>query len=278
MTWGIERATRAAEAALRHAGCGSQPTLIRFGGSAVFRSDELVARVAPAELIPGAAAEAAIEVARWLTRRGVPVAEPAGTSADTQVIDGVTVSLWRWEQGAGATVPATTHGSLLLDLHRALDGYDGRLPRATCLGALEERLRIAAAHPRLVEHRGSLRRTFESLADRLGSVEPALPPGPIHCDPHGGNFLDTGRGWIVLDLDGVARGHREWDWASGVRSHAGADRLRFVESYCAGDIERWPGYEALVRLKRLDTLAWTAIHDQATGAGGTAVSLALAAL
>lgn len=73
----------------------------------------------------------------------------------------------------------------------------------------------------------------------------------------------------------MAHGYREWDWSSAARTHHGAERKKFVDGY-GEDIENWGGYEILVRLKLLDTIAWTAIHDRATNGTGEAVAGALA--
>lgn len=242
----------------------------------MFRADQIVVRVAPSELTPLHAAVAAGRLAYWLNERDLCVAQPAGTSGDVQSVDGSTVSLWRWEKACAAKVPAAVHGALVRDLHALLDHYEDALPHTTCLSALEARLRFAGAHPHLSPEARDLHRSFERLAAQLHSVAPALAPGPIHCDPHGGNLLRTSHGWLVLDLDGVAFGYREWDWSSGARAHRDGERRSFVDGYGEGDIEQWPGYESLLALKLLDTLAWTAIHDAATNGTGESVARALA--
>jgi Ser/Thr protein kinase RdoA (MazF antagonist) len=243
----------------------------------VFRADRLVVKVAPCELTPLDSVVAAVRLAAWLDRTGLPVVRPAGTGADAQAVDGSTVSLWLWERGGAATIPGGPHGSLLRDLHELLDGYRGALPRSPWFEEAEARLRLAARHPRLGGEAGRLQREFDEHGAQLGAVEPALPAGPIHGDPHGGNFLGTARGWIVLDLDVVGLGHRESDWSSGAITHAGGARAQFIEGYGCGDLEQWDGYDTLLRLKLLDTVAWVALHDRATNGTGTKVVDALAA-
>ena len=172
VAWNRDSATCAARSALARAGSVSNSLgLLRFGGSAVFRADELVVRVAP-ELTSLEAAMAATRLASWLDREGVPTARPAGTSADTQIVGDATVSLWQWEGALDARLPGAIHGSMLRDLHQRLDAYEGALPRSSCLFEAERRLRLAAAHPLLADEGGSLQQAFQHLVSQLSTTKP----------------------------------------------------------------------------------------------------------
>jgi Ser/Thr protein kinase RdoA (MazF antagonist) len=254
--WDLPSARAAAQHALGHI----QIELLRFGANGVFRHGEVVARVAPATLTPAPAAQASVALARWLVARGAAVTAPAGTAGDVVADDETTVTLWRFEQPRHGRIDAAEHARLVVELHAHLDAFEGALPRPAQLGEVERRLRLACAHPLLAPHASRLLARLDDEATRLSAAVPIVPHGAIHGDAHHGNCLRTSRGWILLDLDGVAPGLREWDYASAARSHDDTTEAMF-----GVDLEAWDGFAALSAVKRIDTLAWTAIHDRAVG-------------
>lgn len=185
--------------------------------------------------------EREISVARHLAGAGAPVVPPWEDAGPHQAY-GLDVSLWRWVEPVPQPVLPETFGSLLGDLHRALEGYDGLLP--TLVGPLTD---IATAL-RLGDDP-----VLHDAAERLVPLALGWPRRPIHGDAHTGNILSTASGPIWMDFEDVCVGPVEWDLASRTLTDDSVDAY-------PGDVDR-QRLEECRDLRNLQVLACLLTDD-----------------
>ena len=89
-----------------------------------------------------------------------------------------------------------------------------------------------------------------------------LPYGIIHVDANVGNVIrDRDGGAILIDLDSVSLGQREWDlvltalYYERYGWHTREQYEAFVFHY-GFDVMNWPGYPVLADLRELLMVAW----------------------
>lgn len=108
-----------------------------------------------------------------------------------------------------------------------------------------------------------------ALLDALTRVRPFLPPGVVHGDVSPLNVLHTAGGPVLIDIDFVARGPREYDLFSAARRHATGELddgayLGFCHAYGA-DVRGWDGFVVLDRIGRLGGVAFRLWDDRRHG-------------
>jgi len=157
-----------------------------------------------------------LAVAAYLTRLGAPVVAPAhAVHPGPHRWHNLTLTLWQYTPSLKEEVarePAEIAG-VLSAVHEALVGYPGELPRFDIELADARRLLLADRSPTLPL---SARRFLLGVVDEL---QETLPPRiadfrPLHGSPHGGNWIYTAEGPLLLDFETACLGPLEWDLAA----------------------------------------------------------------
>lgn len=143
-----------------------------------------------------------VDVARHLVGKGVRLAAP-WDDPGPHVVDGLEVSLWRWEPHDDRRISAADLGAMLGPLHDALATYAGGLP--PLVGPLTDITTALAMSPDPVLH---------EAADELVPLALSWPRRPLHGDAHTGNVMMTPSGPLWTDFEDVCAGPVEWDLAS----------------------------------------------------------------
>lgn len=262
MTWDARRAEAVARTALVTGVVPGDPSslrLIRLGTNGVFLAGDAVVRVSPPDEDPVLLAQQ-IELAGWLADHRFPTPRPL--TPDTPVVDGLLVSSWQRVEGRpGDQVDRRALGALLRRFHELTNTYEGQLPEWQPLGRLGTRLDSVSSDRVFTEDdRGLLCRWRDELTAAAASTEWTLVSGPLHGDVHTGNVLVGDDGPVLLDLDRIARGPREWDLTQPVGSTdrfggREADLDEFMVGY-GWDLRSWPKHAALVQLRLLFMTSW----------------------
>ncbi|WP_225755543.1 aminoglycoside phosphotransferase family protein [Actinotalea sp. Marseille-Q4924] len=108
-----------------------------------------------------------------------------------------------------------------------------------------------------------------ALLDAVADLRPFLAPGVLHGDVSPLNVLRTADGPVLIDIDFVARGPREYDLFSAARRHVTGELddvayLGFCRAYGA-DVRGWDGFAVLDRIGRLGGVAFRLWDDRRHG-------------
>ncbi len=194
-----------------------------------FAPEPVVARVRTswADAFEPAEATCARELAvvRHAAVRDAPVVPPA-EHAGPFTQDGLAITLWHYAEEMPDEISDAEAGRALLELHRALDDFNGDLPPLSQrLDRAESVISTPTAVPCLAaDDRAFLAERFAALraeAESRGRAHRVL-----HGGPHTANLLATREGPRWIDFDTACRGPLEWDLA-----HLGDDAAaRFPDS------------------------------------------------
>jgi hypothetical protein len=185
--------------------------------------------------------EREVAVAQFLSASRVDLSAPWGDPGPPDV-DGIDVSLWWWVDHVPGTVSPGLFGSMLGELHAALELYEGDLP--PLVGPLTD---IAAAQA--ISDDPWLHRA----AERLVPLALEWPRRPLHGDAHLGNVLVTPGVPLWTDFEDVCVGPVEWDLASLTLNEETVDAYPF-------DVDR-ELLEDCRDLRRLQILASLLVGD-----------------
>jgi hypothetical protein len=108
-----------------------------------------------------------------------------------------------------------------------------------------------------------------ALLDAATGLSTLLAPGIVHGDVSPLNVLHAEDGPVLIDIDFVARGPREYDLFSAARRHVtgeldDAGYLGFCRAYGA-DVRGWDGFTVLDRIGRLGGVAFRLWDDRRHG-------------
>ena len=258
----VESAGRALADACRTAALdASEAVLLRLGSNAVYSlpSEQVIVRIGPsAAKLKGV--ERVVRVARWLEGEDFPATRLVSGLRQPVVVDSRTATFWVAAQDREeyASIPEfadlirqlhwlTEPESLGLSTHDPLGGWDARLARLTAVPA---------------DDVAFLSQRFEELRKLYGRLDFVLPYGIIHGDANVGNAIrDRAGRAILIDLDDVALGEREWDlvltamYYERYGWHTREEYESFVFHY-GFDVMNWPGYPVLADLRELLMVAW----------------------
>jgi Ser/Thr protein kinase RdoA (MazF antagonist) len=233
--------------------------LMRLGSNAVYR---LVAPVVVHVARPGGSAEVGriIDVARWLAAADYPAVRALDVDQPV-VVDGLAVTFWETVSRDGDTyAPVRDVARLLVWLHSLTVPYELELPEFDPFDGIAQRIDTNGSLGE--EDRAFLATRLDKLRERYAGLDFVLPRGVIHGDANVGNVLLDDRGEaVVIDLDGVAFGPREWDliqtaiFYDRFGWHTREEYEGFVEVY-GFDIMSWPGYGVLGDIRELHMVAW----------------------
>ncbi|MEV6712665.1 phosphotransferase [Lentzea sp. NPDC051208] len=185
--------------------------LIRDGANVLYQlAGDVVARVGP----PGSWVVAArqVQASQWLAEGGIPVVRALDHINQPTMVEDRPVTWWARLPDHRHATPAEL-GTVLARLH-ALDVPE--LLPSTVVDPFEG-LREAIDFGTAVSEND--RTWLRDLLDRLRTEYAELVPGLTRCVIHGdawqGNVVvpNTGGDAILLDLDHIGVGPREWDWS-----------------------------------------------------------------
>lgn len=201
--------------------------------------------------------ERELAVAAHLAARGIPVVRASGElPATVHRHGGDVMTFWRHEPHAADVLPRPDElAALLIDLHAALRNLAEPPP---WLGT--PLLDIA----RFLEHARRAGTPAAADVDVLAGVFERLraalpPPAPddqaLHGDPHPGNLLATGAGWVWCDLEDTCSGPLEWDLAC-VDGSTRLDGPAAVKAYGDRDLGVFRD------LRRLHATVWYCLYAE----------------
>ncbi|WP_410587908.1 phosphotransferase [Amycolatopsis sp. lyj-23] len=223
---------------------GHEPEVLHERSNVLVRLGPLVARVpATTRLARTGPAwqERDVAVSRFLTERGVRVVSPTtDPPAGPHFAEGLPVTLWHHTpHDPGHRYAPDVVARSLAEVHAALRGYPGELPRR---GPLDDLERIFDRHdldPRL-----------RAEATRLAATLPDVAVQPLHGDAHPGNLIATPAGPCWLDFEDTWCGPLAWDLAILGRQ----DGPEHLAAYPASVDEA--AVAACTRLRELYSVVW----------------------
>ncbi|ANZ36002.1 hypothetical protein BBK82_07890 [Lentzea guizhouensis] len=237
----------------------AEATLIRDGTNVIYEmASGVVARVGP----PGSQLVAArqIQASRWLADAGIAVVRAVDDIDQPTVVRTRPVTWWVQLPDHRHATPAEL-GAVLGRLH-ALDVPESpSFPVVDPFEGLGESIDGGTALSE--DDRAWLRDLAERLHGEYSALIPSLPRCVIHGDAWQGNVVVPRAGGtpVLLDLDHVGIGLREWDLVSLAVDYTDFARLTdsdyqaFVDAYGGYDMTAWSGYRTLATIREL---RWTA--------------------
>ena len=260
--WSPGAAQSVCDAFVARAGLtGVRPELISFRQNAIFHlaGHDLSLRVYGPWEDPSRAT-LMVNCARWLEARNLPAVRlsPSVTAQPFDLL-GYQASVWRWIAHDRQDPDAPfRHGRLMRRFHALDAGAAFAVPPFDPLIKIRRRLdRLSAGNIVPPDARAVL----EGVYTRAAALEPALHRtklghGLLHGDASPGNVIQSGGEMIMIDLDSVCFGPREWDLVptaiiSRRFDQDGQARWRaFLDGYGIGETD-WPELHAASLIKQL---------------------------
>jgi len=240
------RAISVATAVVRGRGVAVDPVVLADSNHVLVRFGEIVAKVEPEPPVREGAASLArdVAVASWLAQRGAPVLEPADNPGPHRVANAA-LTLWRYcPHEAGAEPSREAAGLALRQMHAALAGYEGPLPRFT--EQIDDAAQLLGG-PAPLALSGEDRTFLLELHERERRGLDVLSRHEVlHGEFHAGQLLVTPRGLRWHDFECASRGPIEWDVAG----------LEDARTYGAVDDALLASLRAL---KQVCVVAWCAV-------------------
>jgi aminoglycoside phosphotransferase (APT) family kinase protein len=234
--------------------------LLRVGSNTVYR---LTAPVIVRISRPGADVEHArrtVAVARWLESVNYPAVRVLDVDQPV-VLDGHAITFWEAVSDDGDQyATAGEVAEVLVKLHELVAPDDLHLPTLEQFEGAAKR--IQTNNWLTPGDRDYLTKTLATMRDRYSELEFVLPQGVIHGDANVGNVLHDYHGnAVVIDLDGLAIGPREWDLAltaiyyDSFGWHTREEYETFAHVY-GFDIMQWPGYPTMRAVREFLMVTW----------------------
>lgn len=226
----VDRAAAVADIAAETWGL-SRPVLLRHGMNVIFRSRDVVIRVAS----PSVDASCSLELAETLTHHGVPVVAPV--RSDVVVADALSATAWDFVESSGDAIDWREVGSIIRRVHE--------------LGPSDLPASVPTPSPAsfpwwkfdvLLDDVGpaldaAARSGIEAALDRWSGWNLWDPTDAVVChgDVHPGNVIMTVGGPVVIDWDLLCIAPPGWDHAPLMTwtERWGGDR-GIYESYAEG--------------------------------------------
>lgn len=210
---------------------------------------------------PFVGAEKQVAVARWLEAVDFPATRVIDIEQPIQA-DGRVVTFWHSATDVEEYAPLDEVGYILHDLHALESHPEVELPEVRPFGEDGEPLPdypgLAAADEEF------LRERYEWARLAFDALPYELDPGIIHGDANVGNvLLDRDGEAILIDLDSMATGPREWDliqtalFYDRLGWHTAEEYAAFVRAY-DHDILGWHAYTDLADIREIAMTSWLA--------------------
>ncbi|MEV0675856.1 aminoglycoside phosphotransferase family protein [Actinosynnema sp. NPDC050436] len=237
----------------------AEATLIRDGANVTYEmAGGVVARVGPPGSQPAAARQ--IQASRWLADAGIAVVRAVDDIDQPTVARTRPVTWWVQLPEHRHATPAEL-GAALGRLHALAVPESPSFPVVNPFEGLRESIDGGTALSE--DDRGWLRDLAKRLHDEYSTLTTSRPRCVIHGDAWQGNVVvpRAGGGPVLLDLDHVGIGPREWDLVSLTVDYTDFARLTdsdyqaFVDAYGGYDMTTWSGYRTLATIREL---RWTA--------------------
>lgn len=227
---------------------------IRDGSHAIFElPNGIVARIGKPHSYETAQRE--LRISQWLNRSGITTVQAVRGVPQPTVVNERPVTWWDLIPDHRPSTPEEL-GGMLRRLHALTPPTEFRLPSYSPFAGLRERIESAATIDEsdrlwLLDRHTRLRRQYNELDDPTA-------PCVIHGDAWQGNLAVPPSGEpIVLDLDKVSVGRREWDLVQLAVDHTDFRRITdsqyqsFVDAYGGYDVTQWPTYRVLADIQEL---------------------------
>ncbi|WP_232236081.1 phosphotransferase family protein [Nocardia sp. BMG51109] len=227
---------------------------IRDGSHAIFElANGIVARIGKPHSSETAQRE--LRISQWLNRSGIATVQAVRGTTQPTVVAERPVTWWELIPDHRPSTPEEL-GGMLQRLHALTPPTDFRLPSYNPFAGLRERIDSAATiddsdRSWLLDHHARLRRQYNEIDDMAAHCV-------IHGDAWQGNLVVPSSGDpIVLDLDKVSMGRREWDLVQLAVDYTDFRRITdseyqgFVAAYGGYDVTRWSGYRVLADIQEL---------------------------
>ena len=238
--------------------------LLRMGSNAVYRLPvgQVIVRIASGAGSGPSVADRTVRVARWLAREDFPAARLVPGVVQPVVAAGGVVTFWEDAQGGGEYADLVELADLLRRLHWLAEPEALELPyydpfaRVSGTLAVRESAGVAEADRSFLEARA------RRLQEQYGRLDFVLPFGLVHGDANVGNAIRDRAGQaLLIDLDDVSLGHREWDlvltamFCDRFGWHTREEYAQFAHRY-GFDLMTWPGYPVLADIRELMMVLW----------------------
>ncbi|MFJ4654668.1 phosphotransferase enzyme family protein [Nocardia sp. NPDC088792] len=232
--------------------CGAVP--IRDGSHAIFElPNGIVARIGKPDSYRTARRE--LYISQWLNQNGIATVQAVHSIPQPTVVNERPVTWWTLIPDHRSSTPEEL-GRMLRRLHALTPPTDFPLPSYAPFDGLREHIESATTIDE--DDRSWLLTQFVRLRQQYDELDHPLPPCVIHGDAWQGNLVVPRTGDpIVLDLDKVSVGWREWDLVQLAVDYTDFQRITdsqyqsFVDAYGGYDVTQWPGYRVLADIQEL---------------------------
>lgn len=233
--------------------------LIRLGSNAVYRlTDPVIVRI-------GRGGESVddvrrpVQVARWLEREKYPATRALHVDQPIDVA-GHVATFWESVSEQSEYADIRNVAEIIRRFHDLAPPVDLSLPAKRPFDELDHRLEDAKVLDSSSVN--FLRLRINDLRGRYDTLAFPLPQGVIHGDANVGNVILSRDGApILIDLDSVCVGPREWDLVQTALFferfgwHTEDEYRTFVDVY-GFDIMKWDGYRVLADYREVAMTLW----------------------
>ncbi|MFE3187590.1 phosphotransferase enzyme family protein [Nocardia sp. NPDC059240] len=225
---------------------------VRDGSHAIFElPNGIVARIGKPHSYRTAQRE--LRISQWLNMNGIATVEAVNSIPQPTLVDERPVTWWTLIPDHRPSTPEEL-GTMLRQLHALPPPTEFPLPSYAPFDGVREHIESATTITE--DDRSWLLEQYARLHDLYDELDEPSQPCVIHGDAWQGNLVVPPSGEpIVLDLDKVSVGWREWDLVQLAVDYTDFQRITndqyrsFVDAYGGYDVTRWPGYRVLANIQ-----------------------------
>ncbi|MTJ63656.1 aminoglycoside phosphotransferase family protein [Nocardia seriolae] len=225
---------------------------VRDGSHAIFElPNGIVARIGKPHSYRTAQRE--LRISQWLNRNGIATVKAVNSIPQPTLVDERPVTWWTLIPDHRPSTPEEL-GTMLRRLHALTPPTEFPLPSYAPFDGVREPIESATTIAE--DDRSWLLEQYARLHDLYDELDEPSQPRVIHGDAWQGNLVVPPSGEpIVLDLDKVSVGWREWDLIQLAVDYTDFQRITndqyrtFVDAYGGYDVTRWPGYRVIADIQ-----------------------------
>lgn len=225
---------------------------VRDGSHAIFElPNGIVARIGKPHSYRTAQRE--LRISQWLNRNGIATVKAVNSIPQPTLVDERPVTWWTLIPDHRPSTPEEL-GTMLRRLHALTPPTEFPLPSYAPFDGVREPIESATTIAE--DDRSWLLEQYARLHDLYDELDEPSQPRVIHGDAWQGNLVVPPSGEpIVLDLDIVSVGWREWDLIQLAVDYTDFQRITndqyrtFVDAYGGYDVTRWPGYRVIADIQ-----------------------------